>query len=462
MWGTCSPRRGRLTHHSRSPDHWTVVSPVLDLGKRRRRAVFHVILVPVNRPLTLLAAALCLASLSCSSSKSSTATPASDAGFVPFPASPTTFDMNFTVGPSSEDFECTYVTMPSTAGFIIGGQHEYTVGSHHLLIYRTNLTSIPAGEASPTLGGCYEGTADYMSTITGAVYPAATPTGELTMPPGVGLPFSANEIFLFQVHYLNATATPIDAHVSVHLTTQTTPVQQNAGVIFFYDPFIYVPQGAGSAVASMRCPIPQNITMFTEGSHYHARGVNYQAYLDTPSAPASSPFYTSNNWASPTIQLDTMQVEAGSYIRYYCDYDNTQGTQDYIQGPSAEYNEMCMYIGLYYPAMDPADEQCESGDTYGTGTTSCTDTLNCLSACPPDDAGAQGINFSQCIQQCFVASCPNASAPLLAALNCIQSSCSSQCATQGSECTSCITASCASQYEACASATCGTVPSPPN
>lgn len=369
--------------------------------------------------------------------------------------------MSFTVGASTEDFECTYVTMPATAGFIVAGQHEYTVGSHHLLIYRTNLTSIPAGQASPTLGGCYDATATYMSTITGVVYPAATPVGELTMPPGVGLPFSANEIFLFQVHYLNATATPISAHVSVHLTTQTTPVQQNAGVLFFYDPFIYVPQG-GLATASMRCPIPQNITMFTEGSHYHSRGVNYQAYLDTSSAPAGSPFYTSNNWASPTIDLDTMPIEAGSYIRYYCDYDNTQGTQDYIQGQSAEYNEMCMYIGLYYPAMNPADEQCESGDTYGTGTTSCTDTLDCLAACPPDDAGAQGIDFNQCIQQCFVASCPNASAPLLTALGCIQSSCSSQCAAQGSTCTSCITASCASQYEACAGSTCGTVQPPPN
>jgi hypothetical protein len=415
--------------------------------------------------------ALCIVA-ACSSSSGgtgagTTAGAAPDAGFVPLPAGPTTFDMNFTVAAGAEDFECTYVTMPSTPGFIIAGQHEYTVGSHHLLIYRTTLTSIPAGEASPTLGDCYAPDATYMNTINGVVYPAATPKGELTMPEGVGLPYTANEIFMFQVHYLNATASALDAHVSVHLTTQTTPVKQNAGVLFFYDPFIDVPQGA-SAVAAMRCPIPQNITLFTEGSHYHARGVGYQAYLDPPSGPAATtPFYTSNNWASPTIALDTLQVPAGSHLRYYCDYDNSQGTQAYFQGQSAQKNEMCMFIGMYYPAMTTADEQCYSGDTYGTGTVSCVNTISCLAACPPAAAdagggsGPQQISFATpCIQQCFAQSCPDSAGPLTTALNCIQSSCGSQCATSGSACDSCVATNCASQYEACANAACGTVPAP--
>jgi hypothetical protein len=421
-------------------------------------------------------AALCVVATAagCSSSSGGTgggnsASPTPDAGaaFVPFPASPTTFDMNFTVAAGAEDFECTYVTMPAAAGFIIGGQHEYTVGSHHLLLYRTTLTSIPTGQASPTLGDCYAPGATYMSSINGVVYPAATPKGEITMPDGVGLPFSGNDIYLFQVHYLNATASAIDAHVSVHLTTQTTPVKENAGILFFYDPFIDVPQGAG-AVAAMRCPIKQNITLFSESSHYHARGVGYQAYLDPPSgAEATTPFYTSSNWASPTIALDTMQVPAGSYIRYYCDYDNTAGTQAFFQGQSAAVNEMCMFIGMYYPAMTTADEECYSGDMYGTGTVSCVNTLSCLAACPPApaDAGAgsgpQQVAFATpCIQQCFAQSCPDATAVLEPALNCIQSSCGSQCATSGSACDTCVADNCATQYEACANAACGTVPAP--
>jgi hypothetical protein len=306
-----------------------------------------------------------------------------------------------------------------------------------------------------------------MSTLTGVVYPAATPQGEITMPEGVGLPFSANEVLLFQVHYLNATSEPLNPQVYVHLDTQTTPVKQNAGVLFFYDPFIYVPEGA-LATASLRCPIPSNITVFSEGSHYHARGVNYQAYLDPPSGPpATTPFYTSNNWASPTIQLDTMQVSAGSYIRYYCDYDNIQGQQAYIQGQSAATNEMCMFIGLYYPAMPQSAEQCFNGDEFGTGTATCSQTLSCLQACPPeDDAGASSgelglVNYNACVQQCMVASCPSASDPLSTFLTCLQGPCASACRggggggeDAGSGCTSCIASQCLSQYEACSSQTC--------
>ncbi len=338
---------------------------------------------------------------------------------------------------------------------------QYTPGSHHLLIYRTTLTAIPDGEGAPTVGDCYGATATYMNTIGGVVYPAQTPVGELTLPAGIGIPYAANEVLLFQVHYLNTGAAPLHPEIYVRLTTQTTPVQQNAGVLLFYAPFIYVPQG-GMATASNRCPIPQNITLLSQSSHYHARGVGYQAYLDTsPASPSTTPIYTSNDWESPPVQFETISIPAGSDIRYYCDYDNSTGTQDYIQGQSALLNEMCMFGGTYYPAMSTADEQCQHGDMYGTGTTSCTDTLTCLGACPPDDdAGALGVTFNECTQKCFAASCPNATDAIITAATCIQSSCGASCATPGSACDSCVTASCAAQYEACASVACGTAPSP--
>jgi hypothetical protein len=424
----------------------------------------------VNHAVRIAPCLLVSFALACSSSHPTTSNgstpPAStaDAGFVPFAPGPTTFSMTGgTIAGSSESFNCTYVQMPSTAGFIIGGQHEYTPGSHHLLLYRTTLTSIPAGEGSPNIGDCYGANATYMNTITGAVYAAQTPTGEFTLPAGVGIPYAANEVLLFQVHYLDATATPLHPEIYVRLTTQTTPVQQNAGILLFYAPFIYVPAG-GMAIASHRCPITQNITLLSQSSHYHARGVNYQAYLDTsPSSPTTTPIYTSNSWESPPIQTETMQISAGSDIRYYCDYDNTTGTTDFIQGQSALTNEMCMFGGIYYPAMSTDDEECYNGDLYGTGTTSCTDTLTCLAACPPNDGtGPLGLpNFNECYQKCWVESCPNASDAIAAAGTCIETSCSTQCATQGSACTTCVAANCASQYEACQNVACGTPPTAP-
>lgn len=421
------------------------------------------------RPTAAFMAPLVTAALFTACSSSSGGSPAApgDAGADAGNLVTASFQMEETVMGGQEIFDCQYVTLPDVQAFMIKGQHEYTPGSHHLLLYTTDLTTIPAGQTG--VQSCYEGTGSnsVMSHVNGVLYAGQVPMGSETLPPGVGLETTPSQVLLFQVHYLNATASAIDAHVSVHLTTQTTPVKENAGILFFYDPFIDVPQGAG-AVAAMRCPIKQNITLFSESSHYHARGVGYQAYLDPPSgAEATTPFYTSSNWASPTIALDTMQVPAGSYIRYYCDYDNTAGTQAFFQGQSAAVNEMCMFIGMYYPAMTTADEECYSGDMYGTGTVSCVNTLSCLAACPPApaDAGAgsgpQQVAFATpCIQQCFAQSCPDATAVLEPALNCIQSSCGSQCATSGSACDTCVADNCATQYEACANAACGTVPAP--
>lgn len=356
--------------------------------------------------------------------------------------------------------------MPATAGFVVGGNSEFTVGSHHLLVYATDLTSIPAGESG--VGDCYEGTeagvADYMNHIRGVVYGAQVPTFSTTMPPSVGIPYAASAVLMFQVHYLNATANDFQAVADVHLSVATSGITTNAGVLFFYDPFIDVPAGE-KATASLRCPIPQAITVLGATSHYHSRGVNFQAYLDPGSGPpATTPFYTSNNWVSPAIMTTSTQVPAGSFIRYYCDYDNTLGNQEYIQGPSAANNEMCMFVGLYYPAMQTPDEECYSGDTDGTGTVSCADTLTCLGACPPEDAGVPSgsgqpnLDFSQCIQQCFAQSCPNATGPVITALTCIESSCSTACATGGTACDTCVATSCGTQYQACANVACGTVP----
>ncbi|HTA88205.1 MAG TPA: hypothetical protein VK745_01465, partial [Polyangiaceae bacterium] len=300
-------------------------------------------------------------------------------------------------------------------------------------------------------------------------YPAQTPEGGFTMPEGVGLPYTAGEVLVFQVHYLNSTASALHPEIYVHLDTQTTPVQENAGVLFFYDPFIYVPQG-GMGIASTRCPIPSNITLFTQSSHYHARGWNYQAVLDTPASDAGSPtvqgatpFYTSNNWESPTQGSATIPIAAGSDIRFYCYYNNEQGTQNYIQGQSALTNEMCMFVGLYYPAMSVLDEQCQNGDMFGTGTTSCQDTLSCLNACPPDDGDDAGqlATYDECTQKCFVTGCPESADAIINVSNCMQTSCATECASMGASCDSCVQSQCASEYQACTNATCGAVPAPP-
>jgi hypothetical protein len=397
----------------------------------------------------------------CSSSKSNDGAQndggsATAAGDGAVPPGPTTFVMKQHVTASSEAFRCMYVQMPPTDGYIVGGQHQYTAGSHHLLLYRTDLTAMPAGGGN--IIDCYEGSSDVMSHIRGVVYAAQTPQGDYTMPQGIGLPYKANDIFLFQTHYLNPNGADLDAEADVYLQTTSQGVSTPADLLFFYDPYIDVPAG-GRATAGMRCPIQQDITMLSFGSHYHARGVGYSAFLDPPNGPrATTPFYTSASWSNPTITTATISVPAGSHIRYQCQYDNTQGAQPFFQGDSAATNEMCMFVALYYPAMSLADDECFGGDEVGQGTASCVDTMSCMQACAAKGQSGGAFDPTNCEQACLVASCPASAGPLVTAGNCIQQSCAAACAASdagtSSACTSCVVAHCANEYEACATAPC--------
>jgi hypothetical protein len=395
----------------------------------------------------------------CSSSASSSAAASQDAGADAASIVTASFDMSVTVGPSQELFKCQFVELPDLQAFMIAGQHQYTPGSHHLLLYTTDLTSIPAG--GDQVQDCYEGAGanSIMSHARGVLYAGQVPAGGETLPASVGMPTSPQQVLLFQVHYLNATANALDAKVHVQLSLDTgNDIITRAGILFFYDPFIDVPAGA-TAKASMRCLIPDQITLVYASSHYHARGVAYGAYID-PSATqtAAKPFYTSSNWSSPPNQQMSMTVPGGSRLRFECDYDNSSGTQEFFQGQSAQTNEMCMFIGTYYPEMTQLADYCLSGpDMFGNGTISCGDTLTCLEGCGSITFGRLGGGgVSDCEQKCIVRSCPSASTTLVPLVECVRSSCTSECgqAATGSGCSTCLQAKCASQSQACMAHAC--------
>src|SRR5438067_139492 len=93
-----------------------------------------------------------LALVACSSTKSGDG---ADAGpNVTITDGPTTFTMKQHVPASTEAFKCLYVQMPPQDGYIVGGEHKYTQGSHHLLLFRTDLTAIPAAQQG--MLDCYE------------------------------------------------------------------------------------------------------------------------------------------------------------------------------------------------------------------------------------------------------------------------------------------------------------------
>jgi hypothetical protein len=162
--------------------------------------------------------------------------------------------------------------------------------------------------------------------------------------------------------------------------------------------------------------------------------------------------HTGSLWTKPTT------LECGQFG----DAERTDGSLEFFAGPSAQTNEMCMFVGLYYPDLGSSVDNCDDGDLFGTGTSTCPDVYDCLVACSTAGQAAMinGTDYPPCVQKCFVQSCPAASGPVDTLVNCLFSNCSGPCtcSTQtqvcttadSSACTACVQSTmCSAEWTAC-------------
>jgi hypothetical protein len=366
------------------------------------------------------------------------------------------FTMNVKVAKSTEVHRCQLIKMPKSADgeiFIGARSHEYTSGSHHFLIFRTDLTEIPAGMEQQV--GCYEG-AGMMKHQRGYVAGGQKPKESDKFPEGVALAFKSEEVLLFQSHYLNAGSSDLDATVNVEWTTvPKDSVKHRAGVTNFYHPFIYVP-AKGEATAQMSCPFTQDVTILGAGAHMHKRGVFYEAFLDEAGKPpATTPFYTTDDWEHPINFIGPAQWKSGTRVRFKCHYKNPD-ERTYIQGQSAEDNEMCMFSAVYYPEMKLEDGQCRNGMAQiGQGTKTCSEVSSCAQACPPSETSGGPADVSECAQKCVVDGCPSSTEKFTQQIMCLQANCAADCKASQDSCRMCMQAKCLSQALLCLNHTCG-------
>lgn len=116
--------------------------------------------------------------------------------------------MNVKVAPGTEVHRCQFIKLPKSADggeiFVGARSHNYTPGSHHFLIFRTDLTSIPAELEKQV--GCFEGDG-VMKHQRGYVHGGQTPTGAEEFPAGVAMAFKSEEVLLMQAHYVTRART---------------------------------------------------------------------------------------------------------------------------------------------------------------------------------------------------------------------------------------------------------------
>jgi hypothetical protein len=353
--------------------------------------------------------------------------------------------MQTTIAASTEDERCKFVQ--TTEDMWVNHEDvRYTPGSHHFILWNTPYTSIPTtnnqGETVDTtqVFDCVGGPAAAWNTsqLVGGAQAADAPPALSDLPANVALHIPSGSVLVMDLHVLNVSMAPLDPVVLINLDTiPKSQVTQEAGMFFFYNPFIVVPPNA-SAKAHMSCPVTSDVTLATVQTHMHKWGLGGVVNLEDSTGAQVQQLYTSTVWTDPPVTQwpsPGMALTAGQQIDYECNYENT-GTTEVIQGLSAATNEMCVLLGAYYP-RDTKFESCSttgnfndesSAATYiGSGTTSCSDSLTCLGSATTDASF-----FS-----CMVDSCPGAAVPLTAALACFNANSNNAqtaCATQAAQC----------------------------
>jgi hypothetical protein len=216
-----------------------------------------------------------------------------------------------------------------------------TPGSHHLIMFMGS--DKPDGTIETD---CGFGNGFPLPVWT---YSAQTPVQEAMMPAGVGMTIPAGTRVFIQMHYLNTSDEPIQAHVQID--AETYPEAETytpASAYVTFNTQISIPPNA-TATAGGQCALPPNVKFFTVSTHAHKQAVHTQVNDGTEIV------FQSDNWEHPGAadwRANPNYTFSSGTLTYRCDYDNPTG-RTIRTGDSAATDEMCMAVGYFFPADGP-------------------------------------------------------------------------------------------------------------
>lgn len=254
------------------------------------------------------------------------------------------------IQPAEEITYCYYFDMPNTDEVgVKRWASTMTPGSHHLILFMAGPNAPAAGTMIPDCDGFALG--DEWT------YSAQTPTNSADMPAGVGMPVAAGQRAFLQMHYLNASDDVINAHVEVEAETYPAGTEYTRAAAYItYSQGFTVPASPDPYAVSAECSVPATAKFFGMSTHSH------QYSIQTDVFDGDTNVVTSTNWEHPTV---ASWMDAPHYtfstgrLRYECQYLNTSGAP-VDEGSSAEFNEMCMAVGYFFPANN-GSQLCVNG-----------------------------------------------------------------------------------------------------
>lgn len=250
-----------------------------------------------------------------------------------------------TLAPGQETTVCVDLRLGNTAAALLRGIDVHlSAGSHHLIVYRSTMTTERTTPTPcPPLGGVTSGM--------GPLYIAQSQDSTLTMPDGVGVSLAAGQIVRLEEHFLNVGTSPLQGTATVTLHTAAPSASlQAADLLFWGTTAINVPPRSMGSATSFNL-VPAGTRVFGLTAHTHHLGT-LTTVTQTASASASgTELFRNTNWAEPPLRLFTppLSFDGSTGLRLDCTYNNTTDLAVHF-GESAATAEMCFFWGYYYPS----------------------------------------------------------------------------------------------------------------
>jgi hypothetical protein len=264
---------------------------------------------------------------------------------------------SFTLQPGEEKFYCYYTTLPNAQRTgVYRMASSMPPGSHHMIVFKTRMAQAPDGTLAPCENfGMGDGG---LSNIPVWLYAAQIPESTTEMPPDVGIELEANQPVFVNMHYINQTDAPLVANVHVDLETFAPERDYTKAHTFVtFNTEIDVPPNAtGSAGGS--CNVDRDAKFIMMSTHSHKYTTSAQVH------DGSTMVLETRDWAHATVEQwgAPYYTFTSGKLDYRCEYNNPTN-QRITTGESAIANEMCMAVGVLFPA---------TGDTYCLNSVSIT------------------------------------------------------------------------------------------
>ncbi len=268
----------------------------------------------------------------------------------------TSYSLTFSPGvvqPGVEQTQCVVRRLGNPSSIHVGTIHNtLSNGSHHMIVYRSAET---VEQTTPF--ACVPFT-DTLDPAKGSTLMVTQKHDDvLNLPEGVGFTLDANQMIRIELHYINATQTPVNVTATTtFVTMDDSKFQNEADFLFIGDPDITLPPGARTSLGPIFFQLPSeyaDVHFFAITGHEHHLGTDVQVSVASSATDPGKSVYDVPGWLwsepATVVSDPPFSVPQNGGFRFSCDWTNTSD-QTVKFGESAN-DEMCFFWAYYYPSQ---------------------------------------------------------------------------------------------------------------